>query len=64
VKYSQHNQPISLDAILEDVGHVKDLQHDLPVFLAPGDRMTEPGCSPSTLTFSTISRATTRASAG
>jgi hypothetical protein len=64
VKNPQHHEPIAFDAILKHIGRVENLQHDLPIFFAAGNRMSEQRALGSTLAFSMISRATTFASAG
>jgi hypothetical protein len=41
MEYHEHHQTLSIVAILEDVGGACHLQHELAIFLAPGDGATE-----------------------
>ena len=43
MEYPQDNEALAFDAVLKHIGRVENLEHDLPVYFAPGDLVPEHG---------------------
>ena len=42
VKYAEHDEACAIEPILEHVGSVENLQHQLPILTSPCERPAEP----------------------